>query len=201
MRIPVNGDHPEPRKIERAVAALRRGEVIAYPTDTVYGIGCDIMQKKAVDRVYQIKGMPKDQPLAFVCPDLSDIARYAIVDNQTYRLLKRGTPGPFVFILNATREVPRILMMKRKTVGIRVPANPVAQALVRALGHPIVSTSASWQGEQLNDPDEIDDRFRGLDMVLDTGYGGLEPSSVIDLTGPEPRVVRVGLGDPDDVLG
>lgn len=200
MRIPIHGDHPEPRKIARAVDALRSGEVIAYPTDTVYGIGCDILQKKAIDRVYQIKGMPHDQPLAFICPDLSDIARYAIVDNQTYRILKRGTPGPFTFILQATREVPRILMMKRKTVGIRVPAHPVPHALVRALGHPIVSTTASWQGETLNDPDEIDDRFRQLDMVLDAGYGGLEPSTVIDLSGGTPEVVRVGLGDPETLF-
>ena len=200
MRIPVHGEHPEPRKITRAVEALRRGAVIAYPTDTTYGLGCDIMQKKAIDRVYQMKGMPKDQPLAFICPDLSDIARYAIVDNQTYRILKRGTPGPFTFILQATREVPRILMMKRKTVGIRVPAHPVPQAIVRELGNPIVSTTASSRGETLNDPDEIDDRFRDLDMVLDTGYGGLDPSTVIDLTGPEPEVVRRGLGDPEKLF-
>lgn len=200
MRIPLNGDHPEPRKIARAVDSLRRGEVIAYPTDTVYGLGCDIMQKKAVDRVYQIKRLKKDQPLAFVCPDLSDIARYAIVDNQTYRILKRGTPGPFVFILNATREVPRVLMMKRKTVGIRVPDNPVAQALVRELGRPIVSTSASWQGEQLNDPADIDARFRGLSLVLDIGWSGLEPSTIVDLTGSEPVVTRRGLGDPEDLF-
>lgn len=200
MRIPINADHPEPRKIARAVDALRRGAAIAYPTDTVYGLGCDIMQKKAIDRIYEIKGMPKDQPLAFVCPDLSDIARYAIVGNQTYRILKRGTPGPFVFILNATREVPRILMMKRKTVGIRVPAHPVPHAIVRELGHPIVSTSASWKGEVLNDPGEIDDRFRGLEMVFDAGYGGLDPSTIVDLTGPEPKVLRHGLGDPNDLF-
>jgi len=200
MRIPLNADHPEPRKIARAVESLRRGDVIAYPTDTVYGLGCDIMQKKAVDRVYQMKGMKKDHPLAFLCPDLSDIARYAIVDNQTYRILKRGTPGPFVFILNATREVPRILMMKRKTVGIRVPDHPVAQALVRELGHPIVSTSASWQGEQLNDPADIDARFRALSMILDVGWAGLEPSTIVDLTGTEPVVTREGLGDPADLF-
>jgi tRNA threonylcarbamoyl adenosine modification protein (Sua5/YciO/YrdC/YwlC family) len=196
VRIPVHGDHPEPRKVTRAVEALRRGAVIAYPTDTTYGLGCDIMQKKAVDRIYQMKAMPKDHALAFICPDLSDIARYAIVDNQTYRILKRGTPGPFTFILQATREVPRILMMKRKTVGIRVPAHPVPQAIVRELGNPIVSTTASWQGETLNDPDDIDDRFRDLEMVLDTGYGGLDPSTVVDLTGPAPEIVRHGLGDP-----
>ncbi len=201
MRLPVNPEHPEPRKIERAVEALRHGEVIAYPTDTVYGIGCDIHQKKAVDAVYAIKGMPRDQPLAFLCPDLSDIARYAIVDNHTYRILKRGTPGPFTFVLEATREVPKILMMKRKTVGIRVPAHPVAQALLSALGNPIVSTSASYSGETLNDPDEIDDRFRRLALVVDAGWGGLEPSTVVDLTRGEPEVLRRGVGDPEAVLG
>jgi tRNA threonylcarbamoyl adenosine modification protein (Sua5/YciO/YrdC/YwlC family) len=200
MRIPINPEHPEPRKIARAVEALQRGGVIAYPTDTVYGIGCDILQKKAVDRVYQIKWMERKQPLAFLCPDLSDIARFAIVDNQTYRILKRGTPGPYTFILQATREVPKILMMKRKTVGIRVPKDPVAQALVRALGNPIVSTSASWEGQVLNDPDEIDDRFRGLDLVLDAGWGGIDTSTVIDLSGDEPVVVREGIGPVEDVL-
>ena len=195
MRIPINGNHPEPRKIKRAVDALRSGEVIAYPTDTVYGLGCDIHQKKAVDLVYQIKGMKRDQPLAFLCPDLSDIARYAVVDNNTYRILKRGTPGPFTFILNATREVPKILMLKRKTVGIRVPAHPVAQALLRELGNPIVSTSAAAGGETFNDPADIDARFGGLELVLDVDGGGLEPSTVVDLTGPDPVVAREGLGD------
>jgi tRNA threonylcarbamoyl adenosine modification protein (Sua5/YciO/YrdC/YwlC family) len=200
MRIPINREHPEPRKITRAAEALRRGKVIAYPTDTVYGIGCDILQKKAVDEVYRIKGMKREQPLAFICPDLSEIARFAVIDNTTYRTLKRATPGPYTFILPATREVPKLLMLKRKTVGIRVPNEPVAQALLRELGHPIVSTSATWAGETLNDPDEIDDRFRGLELVLDIGYGGLEHSTVVDLTGDAPRVVREGLGPTDALL-
>jgi len=138
MRIEINPQHPEPRKIRRAVDALRAGGVIAYPTDTVYGLGCDILQKKAIDRVYEIKRMPRDQPLAFVCPDLSDIARYAVVDNPSYRVMRRLLPGPYCFILPATREVPRLLMLKRKTVGIRVPSHPVTLALVRELGNPIV---------------------------------------------------------------
>lgn len=200
MRLPINPQHPEPRKIARAVDALRKGEVIAYPTDTVYGIGCDITQKKAVDKLYKIKRMKRDQPLAFVCPDLSDIARYAIVDNPTYRILKRGLPGPFCFILNATREVPKVLMMNRKQVGIRVPEHPVAQALVRELGNPIVSSSAKFEGVVLNDPDEIDDRFRGLEMVLDADSGGLEVSTVVDLTSGEAVIVREGKGDPAMLL-
>jgi len=169
VRIPINRDHPEPRKIARAADSLRRGKVIAYPTDTVYGLGCDIMQKKAVDEVYRIKGMKRDHPLAFICPDLSEIARFAVVDNATYRVLKRSTPGPYTFILSATREVPKILMLKRKTVGIRVPDAPVAQALLHELGNPIVSTSATWNDEIFNDPADIDGRFRGLELVLDAG--------------------------------
>jgi tRNA threonylcarbamoyl adenosine modification protein (Sua5/YciO/YrdC/YwlC family) len=200
VRLEINPQHPEPRKIARAVELLRKGGVIAYPTDTVYGLGCDILQKRAIDRVYQIKGMRKDQPLALICPDLSDIARYAIVDNQRYRLLRRATPGPYCFILESTREVPKMLEMKRKQVGIRVPNNPIAQALVQELGNPIVSTSASFQGEILNDPGEIDDRFPLLDLILDAGLGGLEPSTVVDLTGPTPVIQREGAGPVDGVF-
>jgi tRNA threonylcarbamoyl adenosine modification protein (Sua5/YciO/YrdC/YwlC family) len=195
LRIPVNPDHPEPRKISRAADAVRAGEVIAYPTDTVYGLGCDIHQKKSIDRIYQMKQMKKDKPVAFLCPDLSEIARYAIVDNQTYRILKRGTPGPFTFILNATREVPKILMMKRKQVGIRVPAHPVARALLEELGHPIVSTSATFGDETLMDPADIAARFRQVELILDAGWGNLTPSTVIDLTGDVPEVMREGAGD------
>lgn len=200
MKLPIRAEHPEPRKIRRAVDTLLRGGVIAYPTDTVYGLGCDILQKKAVDQLYRIKGMKKDHPVAFVCADLSHIARYARVDNVNYRIMRHLLPGPYCFILPATREVPRVLMMKRRTVGIRVPAHDVAQALVRELGHPLVSTSASWDDEVLQDPDDIDARFKGLEMVLDAGLGGLEPSTVVDLTGDAPHVVREGAGPIDDLV-
>lgn len=197
MRLEINPEHPEPRKIQRAVEALRDGGVIAYPTDTVYGIGCDITQKRAVDRVYQIKRMKPDQPLAFLCPDMGDLSKYATIDDRTYRLMRRLTPGPYCFILEASREVPRILQMKRKTVGIRIPHNEVALALVRALGNPIVSSTASKDGEALNDPAEIDEAFPMLDLILDAGYGGLTPSTVLDVTGPEIIVVREGAGSVD----
>ena len=121
MLVEINSQFPEPRKIRRAVDALEAGEVIAYPTDTVYGLGCDLMSKRSVDRLYQIKGMDKAQPLAFICPDLSEISKYAIVDNQIYRVLRRFLPGPYCFILEATREVPRLVQTKRKTIGIRIP--------------------------------------------------------------------------------
>ena len=197
MRLEINPEHPEPRKIERAIAVLREGGVIAYPTDTVYGIGCDITQKRAIDRVYAIKRMKPDQPLAFICPDLGDLAKYATVDDRTYRLMRRLTPGPYCFILEASREVPRILQMKRKTVGIRVPHNEVALALVRALGNPIVSSTASKNGEPLNDPADIDEAFPGLDLILDAGAGGLTASTVLDVTGPDIVVVREGAGAID----
>ena len=197
MRLEINPEHPEPRKIQRAVEALRDGGVIAYPTDTVYGIGCDITQKRAVDRVYQIKRMKPDQPLAFLCPDMGDLSKYATINDRTYRLMRRLTPGPYCFILEASREVPRILQMKRKTVGIRIPHNEVALALVRALGNPIVSSTASKDGEALNDPAEIDEAFPMLDLILDAGYGGLTPSTVLDVTGPKIVDVRIGAGCDD----
>ena len=153
---------PSRAKIRRAVdALLRAGGVIAYPTDTVYGIGCDLTNKHAIDRLYTIKRMERSHPLAFVCPDLSDIARYAMVDNQVYRVLRRFFPGPYTFVLPATREVPRLVQMPRKTVGIRVPACEVTRALARELGRPIVSSTAARPGEPaLVDPREIDQAFQ-----------------------------------------
>src|SRR6185437_12512741 len=162
MLIEVNPDHPEPRKIARAVEALVAGEVIAYPTDTVYGLGADIASKKAADRLYQLKGMDRAHPLAFICPDLSEIAKYAVVDNQIYRVLRRFLPGPYCFILEATREVPRLVQTKRKTIGIRIPNHEVTRALVAALGRPMISTTAQRHGvEQPHiDASELDEDFK-----------------------------------------
>ncbi len=201
MLLPINADHPEPRKIRRAVEALEQGEIIGYPTDTVYGLGCDLFSKKAIDRLYQIKQLPRTQQLAFICPDLSDIANYAIVDNLQYRLLKRILPGPYTCILEATREVPKIVQSKRKTVGIRVPNHPVVQALVRELGRPIINTTAGFPGQEpFLDPEEVRNAFKGLDLVLDAGAGGLIPTTVLDLTEGKIEVVREGAG-PVDALG
>jgi tRNA threonylcarbamoyl adenosine modification protein (Sua5/YciO/YrdC/YwlC family) len=182
-----------------AVECLEKGGVIIYPTDTVYGLGCDIRQKKALEKVYRIKRMAEDHPVAFVCPDLGDIARYAVVDDRAYRVMRRLLPGPYTFILQSTREVPKMVLRPRKTVGIRVPHHEVALALVRALGSPILSTSASINGEQLNDPDDLVARFKEVDMVLDAGWGGLDPSTIVDLTGSVPDIVRAGAG-PIDVF-
>lgn len=197
MLLHLNAKHPEPRKIAQAVAALERGAVIAYPTDSVYGLGCDLLSKQGIEALYRMKGMPHDQLLSFVCPDLSDIARYAIVGDAAYRVMRRLLPGPYTFILPATKEVPRGLRMKRKTVGVRVPSHPVTLALTSALGRPIVSTSASVDSEFLIDPREIEERFRELALVLDTEGVGLTPSTVIDLSGEEPVLVREGAGPVD----
>jgi len=202
MLMAVNADHPEPRKIARAVAALEAGDVIGYPTDTAYGLGCDPLNKKAIDRLYAIKGMDRSHPLAFICPDLSDIARYAIVEKYHYRILRRLLPGPYCFVLDATREVPKMLQSKRKTIGIRIPASPIVIALARALGRPIASTTAQRVGDEkpFVDPREIDLAFSGLALVIDGGGGGDTPSTVVDITVAPPHVIREGAG-PIDALG
>jgi tRNA threonylcarbamoyl adenosine modification protein (Sua5/YciO/YrdC/YwlC family) len=197
MLLEINAEHPEPRKIQRAVEVMRRGGVIAYPTDTVFGLGCDIREKKAVERIYRMKGMDKSQLLSFICADLGDIARYAYVPDYAYRIMRRCLPGPYTFVLQATREVPKVLRQQRKTVGIRIPDSPVALGLARELGSPVASTSASIDGEVLLDPREIEARFSDVELVLDTGHAGLEPSTVVDLSGDEPEVLREGAGPVD----
>mgnify|MGYP000982496248 CR=1 FL=1 len=196
LRLVVNKEFPEPRKIQRAVEFLDRGGVVVYPTDTAYGIGCSIFEKKAIDRITRLKGLSDDHLFSFVCPDLSDIARYAQVENEAYRIMKRLLPGPYTFILRATPLVPRMLQSKRKTVGIRVPNNPVTLALARAFAKPILSTSASFQGKTLVDAGEINVALgHGLDCILDADLIDAPPSSVVDLSGPYPVVVREGAGD------
>ena len=197
MRIEIHPTHPQARKVAQAVEVLRRGGVIVYPTGTVYGLGCDIHQKKAIERIYQIRQLKKDHPLSFMCPDLSKIARYAHVDDFAYRIMKRLVPGPYTFVLKATREVPKLLVRKQKTVGIRVPDDTIALALLSELGSPIVSASASYQGQVLNDPDELHARFAHVDAFVDGGWGGIEPSTVIDLSGDEAVVLREGAGPLD----
>ncbi len=199
MLLAIDPDHPAPRAIRRAVDVLEKGGVIAYPTDTVYGLGCDLMNKNAIERLYAIKRMARSHPLAFVCPDLSNIARYALVDNQVYRVLRRYLPGPYTFILPATKEVPKLVHMKRKNVGIRVPACEATRALARELGRPIISSTAALPGEEpMVDPREIDDEFHGLELVLDAGGGGLLPTTVIDLTTVPPEIVREGAGSVEE---
>jgi tRNA threonylcarbamoyl adenosine modification protein (Sua5/YciO/YrdC/YwlC family) len=195
MRIEIHNDHPEPRKIRRAVEALRAGEVIGYPTDTVYALGCDPLDRKAIDRLHQVKRMPREQPLALVCADLSQVAEYAQLDNAQFRLLRRVLPGPYCFILLATRETPRVLHLRERTVGIRVPASAAAIALVRELGHPIISTTAAHHGDPPPlDAAEVAARFPRVELILDGGPIGAVPTTVVDLSKGEIDVVREGAG-------
>lgn len=201
LLLPVSPDHPEPRKIRRAVEALAKGEVIAYPTDTIYGLGCDLMNKKAIDRLYAIKRMDRGHQLSFICPDLSEIARYAIVENRHYRLLRHLLPGPYTCILEATREVPKLVQSKKKTVGIRVPGLGLTRDLARELGRPLLTTSANTPGaEPFIDARDIDDAFPGLALVLDGDAGGTVPTTMIDLTKTPFEIVREGAGPVDDLV-
>jgi tRNA threonylcarbamoyl adenosine modification protein (Sua5/YciO/YrdC/YwlC family) len=196
MLIEMNAQYPEPRKVRRAVEALEAGEIIGYPTDTVYALGCDLLSKKAIDRLYAVKHMAEDHQLAFICPDLSDLSRYAVVDNHAYRLLRRVLPGPYTFILKATREVPKMLHLSdKRTVGIRVPAAPIIVDVVRALGRPVVSTSANLPGQPpLVDARDLTPTFKGIELVLDGGLGGTEPTTVVDLSQGRIDVLREGAG-------
>lgn len=165
----VDTEHPSPRHIQRAVEVLERGGLLAYPTDTYFGLGCDLSSKKGIERLYQLKGRDKKKPLSFLCPDLSDVARYAHVSNFAYRTMKSLTPGAFTFILEATRLVPDLMMSKQKQVGIRVPDSALVRELTRALGRPLVTTSATnTEGEPLTDAKDIKaDLGHGLDLILD----------------------------------
>jgi len=170
--------------------------VIGYPTDSNYGIGCGIFDKNAIDRVYRIRNLDENHLLSFICPDLSDIARYALVENEAYRIMKRYLPGPYTFILRATPEVPKIFRSKRMTVGIRVPNHPVTLALARTYRKPIVSASTKIGDRVLINPGEIVEKMGGgLDLMLDAGDSHGSESSVVDLSGPYPVVIREGAGD------
>jgi tRNA threonylcarbamoyl adenosine modification protein (Sua5/YciO/YrdC/YwlC family) len=188
--------HPSPRHVERAVELLGRGAVIAYPTDTYYGLGCDLFSKKAIERLYALKERDRKKPLSFLVPDLSDVAKYALVTNFAYRTMKSLIPGPFTFILPATRQVPEMMQTKQKQVGIRVPDAPLARALAAGLGHPLVTTSATnREGEPLIDPKDIKELLgHGLDLILDGGVLPAEPSTVLSLIGDELEVLREGKG-------
>jgi tRNA threonylcarbamoyl adenosine modification protein (Sua5/YciO/YrdC/YwlC family) len=197
--IEIHPKDPQLRLIRRAVEIVRAGGVIVYPTDSCYALGCHIGDKAAVERIARIRQTDKHHHFTLVCSDLSEIARYARVSNQQYRTLKAFTPGPYTFILQATREAPKRLQNpKRRTIGIRVPDHPVPQALLSALGEPLMSSTLLLPGDEhpLTDAREIQERLHhAVDAVIDGGNCGLEPTSVIDLAGPGPIVSRRGKGD------
>ncbi len=199
MLIGINPDNPQGRHISQIVTLLKKGGVIAYPTDTFYGFGCDIMNKKAIEKIYALKQRDRTKPFSFICPDLKDIATYAKVSNVAYRHMKRLLPGPYTFVLGGTKMVPKIMLTKRKTAGIRVPDNKIALGLVRELGNPILSTSATApDGEVFGDPSFIHDHFgKRIDAVIDGGPVPGSPSSVISLIDDEPEIIRYGAGNLD----
>jgi tRNA threonylcarbamoyl adenosine modification protein (Sua5/YciO/YrdC/YwlC family) len=195
-RLTIHPINPQGRHLRVASDVLRDGGLVVYPTDSVYGLGCDLFNKKAIEKIYQIKGNDKRKLLSFICPDLKGISEYAYISNSAYRIMRHLLPGSFTFILPATKQVPRILLENRKTVGIRVPENKICQALLSEFGLPIISTSARLAGQGfLNDPDEIAETFAStVDLFLDAGPGGLVPSTIVDLTQDAPVVVRQGKG-------
>jgi tRNA threonylcarbamoyl adenosine modification protein (Sua5/YciO/YrdC/YwlC family) len=197
MILAINPINPQPRLIQRVVECLKQGGVIAYPTDTTYGIGCDIFNRKGVTQIYKIKQRDPRKPFSFICADLSDIDSYAQVSNFAFKTMKRNFPGRYTFVLEATRIVPDLLTTRQKTVGVRIPDNAIALAIVRELGHPLVTTSANLSGEaSCHDPHEIEEKFgRSLDLVIDGGMLMGDPSTVISLVNDRIEVLRQGSGD------
>jgi tRNA threonylcarbamoyl adenosine modification protein (Sua5/YciO/YrdC/YwlC family) len=198
MLLHIHPDNPQPRLLKQIAECLLDGGVIIYPTDTIYGIGCDISQPKAVERICRIKNVdPQKAQLSFICKDLSHLSDYTkSIDTPLYRMLKEHLPGPFTFILPASKQVPKILQSKKSTIGLRVPDNKICQALGDALGHPLLSASLPGDMvEEYTDPEVIFEKFKHLvDFVIDGGIGGMEPSTVVDCTTDEWVVLRQGLG-------
>jgi tRNA threonylcarbamoyl adenosine modification protein (Sua5/YciO/YrdC/YwlC family) len=196
----IHPENPQVRLIRQAVDIIRAGGVVVYPTDSSYAVGCHIGDKSAVDRIRSLRRLDDKHNFTLVCSDLSQLGLFAKVDTAAFRLLKAHTPGPYTFILSATREVPRMLMHpKRRTIGLRVPQHPIAQALLAELGEPLMSVTLILPGESLplSDPYEIREQIEHqVDLIIDGGYGGLEASTVVNLTEGEPQVTRVGCGDP-----
>jgi len=197
MILSINPDNPHSRHIKQVVECLKQGGVIIYPTDTTYGIGCDIFNSKGVKKIFQIKQRDSRKPFSFICSDLAEISNYAQVSNFAFKIMKRHLPGPYTFVLDATKIVPDSLSTKQKTVGVRIPDNKICREIVKELGHPLVTTSANISGEEtLQDPREIDAQMgRMVDMVIDGGISLGEASTVISLVDDEVEVLREGSGD------
>lgn len=197
----VHPENPQSRLIKQAAEIIRSGGVAVYPTDSSYAIGCRLGEKNALERIRRLRQLDDKHNFTLVCRDLSQLSTFAKVDTGAFRLLKTHTPGPYTFILNATREVPRIMLhAKRRTIGLRVPSHPIAQALLEELGEPIMSVSLIMPDETLpmSDPYEMRALLEHhVDLIIDGGFGGLEASTVISLADDEPEIVRVGCGDPE----
>jgi tRNA threonylcarbamoyl adenosine modification protein (Sua5/YciO/YrdC/YwlC family) len=197
MIIPINPENPQQRLIARVGDVLREGGVIAYPTDTTYGIGCSIFNKRGIEKIYLFKQREKKKPFSFICADLSEVARYARVSNYAFKILRRFLPGPYTFVMEATSIVPDLLLTRQKTVGIRIPDNRICSAIVKELEHPIITTSANRSGEEpIGDPSMVELELGSeLDIVIDGGALTADVSSIISLIGDVAVVLREGVGD------
>ena len=198
MILEINHQHPEPRKIKQVVEVLANGGIIAYPTDTYYGIGCDLFNKASIEKIYQLKRRSHVEPFSFICSDLKNISEYAQVTNYAYKTMKRLLPGPYTFVLEGSRLVPKIMLTKRHTLGIRVPDNAICLAIVQDLGHPVITTSATNPETKdiLSTPQQIKEKLgHAIDLIIDGGAVPGQPSSVISLIGDTPEVLREGSGD------
>jgi tRNA threonylcarbamoyl adenosine modification protein (Sua5/YciO/YrdC/YwlC family) len=198
MILEINPQHPEPRKIKQVAEVLANGGIIAYPTDTYYGIGCDLFNKASIEKIYQLKRRSHVEPFSFICSDLKNISEYAQVTNYAYKTMKRLLPGPYTFVLEGSRLVPKIMLTKRHTLGIRVPDNAICLAIVQDLGHPVITTSATNPETKdiLSTPQEIKEKLgHAIDLIIDGGAVPGKPSSVISLIGDTPEVLREGSGD------
>ena len=198
MLISINPDNPQQRHIRQIAEKLRSGAVICYPTDTVYGIGCDIFNQKAIKKIFQIKQRAKHKPFSFMCSSLKNVNDYGHVSNMAYRIMKKALPGPFTFVLSASKLVPKIMITKQKTVGIRVPDNNICLALIEELGNPILTTSAilDKEGTPLSEAYEFDELLGNMiDLIIDGGMVFPDPSTIVSFTGEEPEILRQGKGD------
>ena len=197
MQIKVNPQKPNPKIIEQATAVLKQGGILIYPTDTIYGLGCDIYSQKAINKIYQLKKREKRKPFSIICADLKEVAKYALIGDYAYRLMKKLLPGPYTFVLKAKSEVPQTFLPKNKTVGIRIPASPICLALVKELGNPFITTSLNISGQKvMTSPGQLTKEMRNkVDLILDAGNLGDAPSTIIDLTTDYPVVIREGRGD------
>lgn len=197
MIIEINLENPQKRLIRKVVEVLKNDGIIAYPTDTYYGIGCDIMNKKAIEKIYLLKQRDKKRPFSFICSGLKNISDYAKVSNYAYKTMKRLLPGPYTFVLEGSKLVPKIMLTNRKTAGIRVPDNKICLAIVEELGNPIITTSAAMpDGSVFDNPSLINEYYHTrIDMVIDGGPVPGQPSSVISLINDIPEIIREGLGD------
>ena len=197
MILKIHEQNPHMRAIRSAVDVLRNGGLIVYPTDTIYGLGCDLHNKRALEKLYRIKVMDEKSPLSFISPDLSNVSQYAQVGNRAYRIMNKCLPGPFTFILPAMKEVNRYMLYKRKQIGIRVPASNICRMLTEELGNPIINTSVPlWREKVLNSGEVIDEYFGSkIDLVLDIGVLVSEPSTIVDLSGDEFVITRQGKGE------